>query len=238
MFGDRAIGDPVGHGFVLHIGADERGAAVAGLLGELREVVTDPRTPAPMAPRLFPVVHPDHPDQEAEYQRLMRDELVASRLGAIDTVDEVLLRPGRKVTLDDGRDGGVHAGRQQRAPGARHRARRHRGRRPNDPAERASIASSTCTATCRGCSTRRSGSCRASSERRPSADPGVCVTEIAAGAATVTQTPTLGVCVTDIAAGRHGDATGSRTWEALVEGSGSLLTSRCSQLDAAPAPIV
>ena len=51
--------------------------------------------------RLFPVVHPDHPEREAEYQRLMRDELVASRLAGIDAVEAVLGRSGRKVTLDE-----------------------------------------------------------------------------------------------------------------------------------------
>ena len=51
--------------------------------------------------RLFPVVHPDHPEREAEYQRLMRDELVTSRLAGIDAVEAVLGRSGRKVTLDE-----------------------------------------------------------------------------------------------------------------------------------------
>ena len=51
--------------------------------------------------RLFPVVHPDDPDREAEYQRLMRDELVSSRLAGIDVVEQVLGRSGRKVTMDE-----------------------------------------------------------------------------------------------------------------------------------------
>jgi hypothetical protein len=40
--------------------------------------------------RLFPTVHPDDQEAEHEYQRLMRDELVTSRLASIDAVDEVL----------------------------------------------------------------------------------------------------------------------------------------------------
>ncbi len=40
--------------------------------------------------RLFPTAYPDDEDKEAEYQRLMRDELVASRLAAIDSVTETL----------------------------------------------------------------------------------------------------------------------------------------------------
>jgi hypothetical protein len=71
----------------------EEAALVRRLLGELRALLTDP-SPEPEARqllrRLFPVVHPDDPDAEAEYQRLMRDELVQSRLGAIETVDDLL----------------------------------------------------------------------------------------------------------------------------------------------------
>ena len=51
--------------------------------------------------RLFPVVHPDDAEREAEYQRLMREELVSSRLGAVDVVESVLGGSGRRVTLDD-----------------------------------------------------------------------------------------------------------------------------------------
>jgi hypothetical protein len=86
-------------GHVLHLGQDER-ALLSRLLGELREVVTDPDR-GEMGRRLFPVVHPEHADQEAEYQRLMREELVTSRLAALDAVDAVLGRDGRTVTLDD-----------------------------------------------------------------------------------------------------------------------------------------
>ncbi|MGI9030323.1 MAG: DUF2017 family protein [Ilumatobacteraceae bacterium] len=86
-------------GHVLHLGEDER-ALLSRLLGELREVVTDP-APGEMASRLFPVVHPDLPDQEAEYQRLTRSDLVSSRLGALDVVDGVLRRQGRTVTMDE-----------------------------------------------------------------------------------------------------------------------------------------
>lgn len=88
-----------GAGYVLHLGKDER-ALVARLLDELRSVLGDPSA-SPMVRRLFPVVHPDHPEQEAEYQRLMRDELITSRLEAIDAVSAVLGRGGRKVTLDE-----------------------------------------------------------------------------------------------------------------------------------------
>ena len=87
------------NGYVLRIAPQER-ALVIRLLGELTELLSSPND-QPATARLFPVVHPDDPDQEAEYQRLMRDELVTSRVAAIDTVLEVLGRSGRKVTLDE-----------------------------------------------------------------------------------------------------------------------------------------
>ena len=100
----RWVGEPKvvtrsGSGYVLHLGKDER-ALVARLVDELRAVMTEPDAQAAAA-RLFPVVHPDRPADEEEYQRLMRDELVTSRLAAIDTVEAVLARPGRKVPLDE-----------------------------------------------------------------------------------------------------------------------------------------
>lgn len=88
------------HGYVLHLGAEER-AVVSHLLDELRSLVRSTADGSPGLERLFPVVHPERADQEAEYQRLMRDELLTSRLGAIDTVQRVLAGSGRKVTLDD-----------------------------------------------------------------------------------------------------------------------------------------
>jgi uncharacterized protein DUF2017 len=84
---------------VLHLGKDER-ALVARLLDELRSLITEPADPE-LVRRLYPVVHPDNPERESEYQRLMRDELIASRLAGIETVTEVLGRSGRKVTLDE-----------------------------------------------------------------------------------------------------------------------------------------
>ncbi len=88
-----------GSGYVLHLGKDER-ALVARLLDELRSLLTEPADPE-LVRRLYPVVHPDDPERESEYQRLMRDELIASRLAGIETVTEVLGRSGRKVTLDE-----------------------------------------------------------------------------------------------------------------------------------------
>jgi hypothetical protein len=90
-----------GGGFSLRLNPEER-ALVARLLDELAALLTQPVDPS-MTERLFPVVHPNDPDQEAEYQRLMRDELVASRLAGIATVKDVLAGQGngKKVTFDE-----------------------------------------------------------------------------------------------------------------------------------------
>ena len=85
-----------GNGYVIHIGGDDS-ALIPRLVGELRELLadesTDPRSHALLA-RLFPVVHPDDDELEAEYQRLMREELVQSKLEAFEIVDEVLAGDG------------------------------------------------------------------------------------------------------------------------------------------------
>jgi len=86
-------------GFVLRLNVEER-ALVSRLLDELRALLTDPVDPA-MTARLFPVVHPDRPDQEEEYQRLMRDDLVTSRLAGIETVKGVLAGTSKKVTFTE-----------------------------------------------------------------------------------------------------------------------------------------
>ena len=85
--------------YVLHLGKDER-ALLGRLLGELRSLVTDPVELGAVR-RLFPVVHPDDAEREEEYQRLIREELVTSRLAAVDVVESVLSGSGRRVTLDD-----------------------------------------------------------------------------------------------------------------------------------------
>lgn len=77
-------------GFVLRLG-DEETALVLRLLAEMRELLTAEGAPAQaLTRRLYPVVHPDDPEMEAEYQRLMRDELIASRLASLDLVEAAL----------------------------------------------------------------------------------------------------------------------------------------------------
>ena len=79
-------------GFVVRLEADEV-RLLRQLLGELVGLVNsdDPAT-EPIRRRLFPPAYHllDDAEAEAEYQRLMREELVASRLAAFAGVDAVL----------------------------------------------------------------------------------------------------------------------------------------------------
>ena len=61
------------------------------LMGELRDLLTE--GDHPYLARLFPTAYPDDDEAEAEYQRLMRHELVTSRTTSIDSVTEILRRP-------------------------------------------------------------------------------------------------------------------------------------------------
>ena len=68
------------------------------LLGEVRDLVsTAPIGDAKMQ-RLFPPAYTDDAEGEADYQRLMREELVASRLSSIETVDAILVAEDRTLT--------------------------------------------------------------------------------------------------------------------------------------------
>jgi hypothetical protein len=87
------------NGYVLRIAPQER-ALVVRLLDELAELLSSPAE-QPTTARLFPVVHPDDAEREAEYQRLMREELVASRLAGIASVKGMLQGSAKKVTLTE-----------------------------------------------------------------------------------------------------------------------------------------
>jgi Domain of unknown function (DUF2017) len=76
--------------FRLGIGDDER-ELLRQLLPQLRELIT--AAPGPhddRVRRLFPTAYAQDPEHDAEYHRLMRDELVASRVAAIDQVEASL----------------------------------------------------------------------------------------------------------------------------------------------------
>jgi hypothetical protein len=79
-----------GGGYALNLPAEER-ALLRRLLGELRDLLLA-GTDGPLMRRMFPPAYhlADDEDAETEYQRLMHDELVASRLDALGTLDALL----------------------------------------------------------------------------------------------------------------------------------------------------
>ncbi len=98
----RAVIERTAEGFVLHLDQEEIDL-VARLLGELRNLLlADDPAAGPMLRRLFPPAYLADGDAEAEaeYQRFMREELVASRLTAIGSV-EAALQAGRPLTEGD-----------------------------------------------------------------------------------------------------------------------------------------
>jgi len=72
-------------------------------MGELRALLTGPDDNE-LLRRLFPVAYPEDEEKEAEYQRLMREELVASRLAAIESVSRTIDPAGDRARqlLDEG----------------------------------------------------------------------------------------------------------------------------------------
>ena len=67
---------------------DEERALIAAIVPDLRGLLAD--DPADkMLTRLFPTAVPDDPDAEAEYQEMVRDELVSKRLARLDAVAEL-----------------------------------------------------------------------------------------------------------------------------------------------------
>jgi hypothetical protein len=88
----RHLVERTNKGYVVHLQREEMDLLVR-LLGELRGILLsdDPRT-EPLLRRLFPPAYhlADDAEAESEYQRLMRDELVASRLESITSVESAL----------------------------------------------------------------------------------------------------------------------------------------------------
>jgi len=61
---------------------DQERQLLVHLLPQLREVIAEPDDER--ARRLFPTAYAQDPERDAEYQRFMRDELVASRTAALE----------------------------------------------------------------------------------------------------------------------------------------------------------
>jgi hypothetical protein len=97
MSGNRPFTPPierVADGFVFNIDDDER-QLIARLLTELGQLLMG-ESGDPRLIRIFPPAYhlADDAEADAEYQRLMREDLVASRLSGIATVNLSLQEPG------------------------------------------------------------------------------------------------------------------------------------------------
>lgn len=72
--------------------SEEQAQVLAHVSGQLREaILTDMESPT--LRRLFPPAYVDDPEKEAGFQALARDELLESRLAALDEVDAALSEP-------------------------------------------------------------------------------------------------------------------------------------------------
>jgi Domain of unknown function (DUF2017) len=89
----KAVVERTSAGYVVRLDRDEIDLIVR-LLQELRELMqSDDPEVAPLVRRLFPPAYhlQDDAEAEAEYQRFMREDLVASKVEAIDRVEDALM---------------------------------------------------------------------------------------------------------------------------------------------------
>ena len=76
--------------FALRITGAERDV-LRSLPAQLRQLMTGQDAGAnPDLRRLFPTAYPDDPDKAAEYDAMVRDDLVAERLAAIDVMERTI----------------------------------------------------------------------------------------------------------------------------------------------------
>ncbi|MGH2663609.1 MAG: DUF2017 domain-containing protein [Actinomycetota bacterium] len=80
--------------FELHLPGEER-ALLRGLPGQLRELLD---SDDPTLRRLFPPAYADDPDREAEYRRMVRDDLLAGKREALRIIEETV--DARRVDED------------------------------------------------------------------------------------------------------------------------------------------
>ena len=77
-------------GFALRIPAAERNVLRA-LPGQLRGLLTEGDAATdPVVRRLFPSAYPDEPERAAEFDAMVRDDLVAQRMQAIDVMERTI----------------------------------------------------------------------------------------------------------------------------------------------------
>jgi hypothetical protein len=70
----------------LELPPEER-QVIGSLLGQLRQLLSSEEVTDDRLRRLFPPAYADDAEADEEYQRLMRDELVASRMAAVEAVE-------------------------------------------------------------------------------------------------------------------------------------------------------
>lgn len=76
--------------FALRISGAERDV-LRSLPAQLRQLITGQDAGAnPDLRRLFPTAYPDDPEKAAEYDAMVRDDLVAERLAAIDVMERTI----------------------------------------------------------------------------------------------------------------------------------------------------
>ena len=85
------------HAYSVKLAAHER-ETIAFLIPQLRELLEEAPANDPRLRRLFPTTYTTDPEAELEYQRLMRDDLVKSRLSSLDILQANL----NATTLSEG----------------------------------------------------------------------------------------------------------------------------------------
>ena len=75
-------------GYRLDLPPEER-ELLRTLLPQVRDLLAAPPDD-PRVRRLYPTAFTDDPEKEAEYQRFMQEELVASRIAAVEAVEASL----------------------------------------------------------------------------------------------------------------------------------------------------
>jgi hypothetical protein len=94
MFRRRSPFELTKNGYRCNLDADEM-RLIQRLVGEVRELLTTTPPDDPKMQRLFPPAYDRAEDSEADtdYRRLMREELVASRLESLSVIDELFGEP-------------------------------------------------------------------------------------------------------------------------------------------------
>ena len=86
MFRKRRVERTDPHTFALRLSSDER-EAFSYLVPQLRQLLEEAGPDDPRLRRLFPTTYTTDPEAEAEYRRLMRDDLIKSRLSSLEIVE-------------------------------------------------------------------------------------------------------------------------------------------------------